>query len=89
MALTKEVREFIQVIDTGGIEIRRVTTILEDGVAIATTNHREAVAPGGDVSKHSDRVAAIAGLIWTPEVLQAHAARIAASDEAQQKPIER
>jgi hypothetical protein len=69
----------IEVIENGGVLIRRATRIIDDGVVLSSTYHRSSLAPGRDVSDQDPRVQAICNAVWTPEVIAAfEASRLAA-----------
>lgn len=72
MALTESITERLEVLEDGQLQIKTVTRILRDGAEIAKTIHREAVAPGADVSQKSARAKAIAAAVWTPDVVSAY-----------------
>ena len=74
MALTKEVKQKVTVIENGSLEVLTITDIMEDGVRIASTNHREVVVPGQNVSTKSDRVKSLAGFVHTAAVIAAYRA---------------
>jgi hypothetical protein len=79
MALNKEVViDKIEVLESGSIQVRQATRILEDGVVLSTSYHRHALSPGDDLSKEDPKVAAAAGAMWTPEVIAAHKASLPA-----------
>lgn len=54
----------INVKDSGWIELRYLDIIAENGVELARSYHRDTIAPGSDVSGHSDRVQAVAKAAW-------------------------
>lgn len=58
------------------IQLRTATVIERDGVEIGRQYHREAFVPGSDVSGAPDEVQAIAGVLWTDEVIAAYAASL-------------
>jgi hypothetical protein len=60
------------------LQVREATTILRDGEEIARTYHRWSFAPGDDVSAMPANVQAIARAAWTPEVVTAYQAHMAA-----------
>ena len=64
--------------DTGHIEIRTSNRVLKDGVVISTTYHRHVLAPGDDLATQDERVAAIAAVSWTPDIVAAYEAAQAA-----------
>ena len=69
MALEKQVEEHLEILPNGNIQIKTVTKILDDGVVIASTNHRSVAEPGQDISLYSQRVQDIASSLWTPELI--------------------
>lgn len=81
MALTETTKiDQIEVVVNNSIQIRTATIIEKDGVEIAKTYHRHVVHPGDDVSNEDPKVQAIANAIWTPEVIAAYQALIAANN---------
>ena len=83
MALTKEqVIDKVEVVENGTLQIRQVTRIMEDGKELSSSYHRWSFAPGDDVSAQPANVQAIAAAAWTPEVIAAYQAQIAASQIA-------
>jgi hypothetical protein len=80
MALTKEqVIDKVEVVENGTLQVREVTRILEDGKQLSSSYHRWSFAPGSDVSGQPANVQAIAAAAWTPEVIAAYEAQVAAS----------
>jgi hypothetical protein len=66
----------IEVLETGEVQIRQDTIIERDGVEITRVFLRRVLEPGGDVSREIDtRVQGIAGVVWTPEVIEAYRLR--------------
>lgn len=65
----------ISIDEFGNISIRTDTIIEEDGLELSRSFHREALMPGADVSAKGELVAAVVGLVWTPEVTAAAAER--------------
>ena len=75
MTLEKHVSvDLIEVLETGCVQVRTRTVILEDGQQISGTYHRHVVAPGDDYSGENPRVQAICAAAHTPEVIAAHKA---------------
>jgi hypothetical protein len=68
----------IEVVENGTLQVREVTRILKDGEQIAQTFHRWSFAPGSDVSSMPANVKAVAQAVWTPEVISAYEAQLAA-----------
>jgi hypothetical protein len=75
--LTKDVVvDRIEVTEAGTVQVRWATFIVEDGVRLPNpAYHRIAYAPGEDVSAEHARVQAVAGALWTPDVVKAYRGR--------------
>jgi len=79
MALIKEENiDKIEIVGNGIIQVRQVTKILEDGNELSSTYHRWSFEPGSNVSAQPANVQAIAATVWTPEVIAAYQAQVAA-----------
>jgi hypothetical protein len=68
----------ITVIEDGTVLYREATKIIEDGVELSKTYHRSGVTPGQDLTGKPAQVVAIANTVWTPEVIAAYQALLAA-----------
>ena len=80
MALEKRiVVDLIEVLESGIVQVRTKTAILEDGEQISGTFHRHVIAPGDDYSNEDARVQAICAAVHTPEVVAAYQATLQAS----------
>lgn len=78
MSITKEkVIDKIEVEVDGILQVREVTSIMEDGKELSKAYHRWSFAPGSDVSDQPANVQAIAAAAWTEEVIAAYQAQIA------------
>lgn len=65
MSLTKEiVIDEIKVLESGSIQIRQATRILEDDVVLSTSYHRHVLERGADLTSEDPRVVAIAHAVW-------------------------
>jgi hypothetical protein len=64
----------IEVIESGVVQVRTKTAIMEDGKQISGTYHRHVVAPGNDYSNEDARVQAICAATHTPEIIEAYKA---------------
>ena len=66
MALVKEVViDKIEVLESGSIQIRQATRVLEDNnVVLSTSYHRHVLDRGADLANEDPRVAAIARAAW-------------------------
>ncbi len=79
MAITKETKvDQITVTENGIVLYREATTVVEDGNEIAKTFHRTSLTPGQDLNGQPAQVVAICNAAWTPEVVTAYQAMIAA-----------
>lgn len=86
MALEKvTVVNKIEVLESGHVQVRMATRVLEDGVQLGSDMyHRTTYEPGEELPPDVDRVVQeIAAVVWTPDVVKAHedakAAAIAAA----------
>ena len=59
------------------IQLRVATIVERDGVEVGRTYHRSVFSPGADLTEAPAEVQAIAGVLWTPEVIDAYEASIA------------
>jgi hypothetical protein len=78
MALTKE--EFVvrsEVLANGIIEVCSCVCVDEDGVQISQSYSRNPLTPGSSLEGQDPQVVAIAGAVWTPEIIAAYEASIA------------
>lgn len=79
MALSEtKVIDQITVTENGTVLYREATRVLRDGEQIAQTYHRTSLTPGQDLAGQPANVAAIATVAWTPEVIAAYQAQVAA-----------
>ena len=79
MALEKvAIVDRIEVLESGCVQIRTRTSILEDGKQISGSYHRHVVAPGDDYSAEDARVQAICAATHTDDVGAAYRAAAAA-----------
>ena len=63
------------------IQLRLATVVERDGIEVGRTYHRSVYAPGDDVSEAPAEIQAIAGVLWTPAVVEAYAATIEVEEE--------
>lgn len=68
----------IEVVESGVVQVRICTRIMEDGKQISGNFHRHVVAPGDDYSAEDARVQAICAAVHTAGVIAAYEAAIAA-----------
>jgi hypothetical protein len=69
-----EIVDRIEVVESGVIQVRTATRIMEDGKQISSTFHRHVVAPGDDYSAEDARVQSICSATHTAEVIAAYKA---------------
>ena len=66
MALVKEVViDKIEILESGSIQIRQATRILEDDVVLSTSYHRHVLEKNADLTNEDPKVAAIATAAWS------------------------
>ena len=66
MALVKEiVIDKIEVLESGSIQVRQATRVLEDDVVLSTSYHRHVIERGADLSAEDSKVAAVATAAWS------------------------
>lgn len=68
----------IEVVESGAVQVRTKTAIIEDGKQISGNFHRHVVAPGDDYSAEDARVQAICAAVHTADVIAAYKAASAA-----------
>jgi len=79
MALEKiQIVDRIEVVESGAVQVRTKTTIMEDGKQISGNYHRHVVAPGDYYSAEDAHVQAICAATHTPAVVSAYQAAQAA-----------
>ena len=69
----------IEVVESGVVQVRTKTAIMEDGKQISNTFHRHVVAPGDDYSTENARVKSICKATHTKDVVAAYQASVAQS----------
>jgi hypothetical protein len=75
MALEKiSIVDRIEVVESGVVQVRTKTAIMEDGKQISGNFHRHVVAPGDDYSAEDAKVQAICTAIHTADVIAAYKA---------------
>ena len=80
MSLSKEVViDKIEVVENGIIQVRQVTRIMEDGQQLSSSYHRWSLVPNQDVTDQPANVQAIAAAAWTPAIIAAYQAQLAAN----------
>jgi DNA-binding transcriptional LysR family regulator len=83
MSLTKTTTvDQITVTENGIVLYREATRIMEDGNELSKTYHRSSLTPAQDLTGVPANVVAICNAAWTPEVIAAYQAQIAAQQGA-------
>lgn len=83
MALTEDtIVDSIDVLVDGQIQVRKANRVFRDGVEISKRFHRHVVVPGDNLALEDPRVAAIAAVVHTPELIEAYQAAQAAQAAA-------
>jgi len=78
--ITKEtVVDQITVTENGIVLYREATRIVEDGKVLTQTYHRTSLTPGQDLTGQPANVVAICNTAWTPAVIAAYQAQMAAN----------
>ena len=73
MAFTEKQEYKVEVIPPYSIlQIRRADIVLKDDKEVGRTYHRHVRNPGDDVSSDCAEVQAIAGALWTAEVIKTY-----------------
>jgi hypothetical protein len=79
MALEKiEIVDRIEVVESGVVQVRTKTAIMENGKQISGSYHRHTIAPGADYSAEDARVKAICAATHTADVIASYQAASAA-----------
>jgi hypothetical protein len=58
------------------LQCRRADIIEKDGIEVGRTYHRHVCSPGDDVSGECTEVQAVAGVLWTPELIAVYQASL-------------
>lgn len=58
----------IEVLESGHIQLRKTTTVLDDGQVLSQSHHRIVITPMDDISELPDNVQAVCNAYWTDEV---------------------
>jgi len=71
MLTSIDVLDLINIRENGIIEYRIAKRIFENGTFLNELYHRSSLYPGQNTTDHPAQVAAIAAVVWTPEVIAA------------------
>jgi DNA-binding transcriptional LysR family regulator len=82
MSITKTTTvDQITVTENGIVLYREATRIMEDDNEISKTYHRSSLTPAQDLTGVPANVVAICNVAWTPEVIAAYQAQVAAQSK--------
>lgn len=59
----------IEVLESGHVQLRKTTTVLDDGAVLSQSHHRSVVTPLDDISHLPDNVQAVCNAYWTDELI--------------------
>lgn len=59
----------IEVLESGVVQLRLTTKVLDDGEIISQAHHRSMVTPLDDISDLPDNVQAVCNAFWTDELI--------------------
>ena len=59
----------IEVIESGQVQLRKTTKVLEDGEVISQSHHRSVVTPLDDITSLPQSVQAVCNAFWTDELI--------------------
>lgn len=83
MSLTKTtVVDQITVQENGIVLYREATRIMENGIELTKSYHRNSLSPAQDLTGVPTNVVAICNTVWTAEVIAAYQAAQAAAEAA-------
>jgi hypothetical protein len=66
--------DLIETLESGIVQVRTCTRIMEDGKQISGTFHRHVVVPGADYSAEDAKVKAICAAVHTADVIATYQA---------------
>jgi hypothetical protein len=69
-----EVVDRIEALESGVVQVRTKTAIMEDGVEINSKFHRHVIVPGDDYSGEDARVQGVCAALHTAEAIAAYKA---------------
>lgn len=81
MITEKTILSLVEVTPTGFVQVRLANQILDGETVKAQTFHRYCLAPGSDLAGQPEQVMAVATAAWTPEVVAAYQAQVAANTQ--------
>jgi hypothetical protein len=58
----------IEVLESGVVQLRKTTKVLDDGEIISQSHHRSIVKPNDDISHLPENVQAVCNAYWTDDI---------------------
>jgi hypothetical protein len=58
----------IEVLESGVVQLRKTTKVLDDGEIISQSHHRSIVKPNDDISYLPENVQAVCNAYWTDDI---------------------
>jgi hypothetical protein len=71
--------DLIEALESGVVQVRTATKIIDDGVEVSRSFHRHVIVPGQDYSQEDAKVQAICAAVQTPDVIAAYEAAVEAA----------
>ena len=59
----------IELLESGHIQLRKTTTVLDDGQVLSQSHHRSAVTPLDDITSLPQSVQDVCNAYWTDELI--------------------
>ena len=82
MAFTERTEYKLEIVPPfSHIQCRRADIVEKDGIEVGKTYHRCVYAPGDDVTEAPSEVQAVAGALWTQELIDAYQAHLASQED--------
>ncbi len=81
MLTERTIVSLVEVTPNGTIQVRLANQIVDGETVKAQTFHRYCLAPGSDLTGQPGQVVTIANAVWTPEVVAAYEAQVAANQK--------
>ena len=64
----KESYSQIELKESGHVQLRKTTTVYDDGEVLSQSHHRSVVTPMDDISELPENVQAVCNAYWTDEI---------------------
>jgi len=76
MTLEKVITYTHEILETGHVQVRRITKIMEDGKELSRANHRHVVSPGDDITNEEESTKRLVVAMQTPAVIDTYMAYV-------------